>query len=103
MPLLYNFEYEWCNSNYSTHIQNFCKMALFFGGGVGGGGSTIGLFFTVTVCCITSALGEFWSGGGSASSVASLCRIMSSLLKMTSLTPETDSKTAIPAPAGTSG
>ena len=39
-------------------------------------------------------MGEFWSGGGKAYSVASLCWIMSSLLKMTSLTPETDSTTA---------
>lgn len=46
-----------------------------------------------------SVTGECWSRGSTACSVASLCRIMTSLLKMTSLTPETDSKTASPSPS----
>lgn len=44
-------------------------------------------------------MGKIWSRGAAACSVAPLCQIMSSLLKMTSLTSETDSKTASSSPS----
>ncbi len=57
------------------------------------------MYLALPLCWIMSVTGECWSGGGAAYSVASLCRIMTSLLKMTSLTPETDSKTASSSPS----
>lgn len=61
--------------------------------------STVGLCVALQICWIMSVTGECWSGGDAAYSVASLCRIMTSLLKVTSLTPETDSKTASSSPS----
>ena len=57
--------------------------------------------FTVAlpVCWLMSVTSEFRSRGASAYSFASLCRIMTSLLKMTSLTPERDSKKSSSCPS----